>query len=227
MNAKKWLFVPQDLNADDTRNMAVHFLDGDNEALAVQTSYDVRVQKVLFESFSEQEQADFLLTEILTSVFLYKNLNDTELCALVRSKGNTLACPFLKMVQKNASSAIDESEEDSQEVSPGIQQEGSQDFQIQNSNRKNKITKEIKKPAPVNDPRFGKKEPLKVTDYHRIKLLAVFLKETAENITQKKIQTKMTELGFDTRIFQVPFPSSSPIVEPQAEPVAAQEIENK
>lgn len=203
IGAKKWLFVPNDLNADDTRNMSVHFLDGENEALAIQTSYDIRVQKVLFESFSQEEQAEVLLTEILTSVFLYKNLNDTELCALVRTGRPAIACPFLKVVQKNADSVIEDEQEESQ-----LNQQDSQGLEIQEAAvRKNKVSKENKKrPEPVNDPRFGKKEPLKVTDDHRIKLLAIFLKENAKDLTHKKVLSKMTELGFDTRIFQVQFP---------------------
>lgn len=206
INAKKWLFVPQDLNADDTRNMAVNLLDGEDTAVAIQTSYDVRVQKVLFESFAQEEQAELLLSEILTSVFLYKNLNDTELCALVRTGRPAITCPFLKVVQ-NADTVIEDDQEESQNESLEDSEQDSQGLEIQQAIRKKKVTNENKKrPEPVNDPRFGKKEPLKVTDYRRIKLLGIYMKENAKDLTHKKILSKMIELGFDTRIFQVPFP---------------------
>jgi hypothetical protein len=193
INAKKWLFVPQELNADDSRNMAVHFLDGEDKALAIQTSNDVRVQKVLFETLNSEEQADFLLTEIMTSVYLYKNLNDTELCAVVRATNNTLPCPFLKNAAvENAEDIVEESNERSQDTAQAA--------------FKSKKPNDPPKKTPVNDPRYGKKERLGATDYHRISLLVAYVKETGKDITHKKILTKMTELGFDTRIFQVTFP---------------------
>ena len=193
---KKWLFVPQDINADDTRNMAVHFVDGADKALAVQTTQDIRVQRVLFGAVSVEEQADILLTEVLTSAYLLKNLNDTDLCALVQSYQKGVACSFVKPVKTDASE-IEESE-------PISNDEG--DIEIQEAaNRRNWKNNVQTLTTSVNDPRFGKKIPLSPTDYHRIKLLATFLTENTKDLDQKKVLTKMTELGFDTRIFQVQF----------------------
>jgi hypothetical protein len=200
---KKWLLVPQVLNADDTRNMAVHLLDGEEKALAVQTTQDIRVQKALFEALSEADQGDFLLHEILTSVFLLKNLNDTELCTLIKQNSKASACPFLKMV-KDAQEVVGSDEtldSDKNETSDANNQ-----GDIQEAVSRNQANPNLNKTSkPINNPKFGKKEALKPSEYHRIDLMMTYL-QTEKDLTAKKISDKMTELGFDTRIFQVQFP---------------------
>lgn len=177
---KKWLMVPGTLNPEDSRNMSVHFLDGEESALAIQTSEDIRVQKGLFESLSADEQAEFLLTEIMTSAYLLRNLNETELCKLVKAHSAALTCPFLKTTTTNEAD----------------------DLKLGTLQDKSKAKKKEKpKGTVVHDPRYGKKEPMRVVDYNRVTLLVRFIKD-GTGVTHKSVIAKMTELGFDTRIFQ-------------------------
>jgi hypothetical protein len=208
IKSKKWLLVPQDLNADDTRNMAVTFPEGEEKALAVQTSNDIRVQKKIFEALSSEAQADFLLSEILTSIFLYRNLNDTELCAAVRAGYKDITCPFLRRIVQTSDidDGLDQSGEVEVEKSTNAFQADQDNSEVQEAVRKNRFNQEQKKKEPVNDPRFGKKVKLTRAEYHKIELLVDFVGENVANLDQDTLVKKMTALGFDTRIFQIKIP---------------------
>lgn len=213
IKSKKWLLVPQDLNADDSRNMAVTFTDADEKVLAIQTSNDIRVQKKIFEALSIEAQADVLLSEILTSVFLYRNLNDTDLCNAVRVGYKDITCPFLKKIaqasdtEENLDQQLGEDEVEEEKSTNAFQTaEGNNEIQEAVRRKNNGFNQAPKKKEPINDPRFGKKTRLTKAEEHKIELLVDFVNENIEDLKQDALIAKMTALGFDTRIFQIKIP---------------------
>lgn len=197
VQVKKWLFVPQELNANDRSNMAIHFLENEDETLAIQTNDDVRVQVALFKSLSVEDQSKFLLTEVLTSVYLLKNLSDTELCTLLRDSYKVADCTFNKVPagEEPQAPAVN-AEQSTQEEQ---KQDASEELITEDAATRLRPTKPVVTTPPVV---VTPKNPLTATDYHKIGLLSTYLKET-KDITQKKMLKKMTDLGMDIRIFKV------------------------
>ena len=200
VQVKKWLFVPQELNANDRSNMAIHFLENEDETLAIQTNDDVRVQAALFKSLSVKDQSEFLLTEVLTSVYLLKNLSDAELCTLLRESYKVADCTFNNVAagEEPQIPAVDPEQQNLEEP----KQEASEEIITEDAVTKLKPrtpTKPVVTAPPVV---VTPKNPLTATDYHKIGLLSTYLKET-KDITQKKMLKRMTDLGMDIRIFKV------------------------
>ena len=182
INLKKWLFIPQKLDATHSANMSAHLIGEDAETIATQKNDDIWMQRNLFKGLSETEQAQVLLQEIITSIYLLKNLSDEDLCKLIQASGKkTDKCTFEYS-----------NEPTTQETKEEQAEEKSAESAVEIAANKETPRKPIRESKRLNE-----------IDYHKIKVVALYIQEEGvKSITQRKLLKKMEDAGFDMRIFQ-------------------------
>ncbi len=179
IHLKKWLFTPQVLNQDSDTNKAIKFMNGESSILGVQTLEDIWVRSDLFAKISSADQADFLLNEILTQVYLLKMLTNDELCSLVKkAHSQTKNCGFDK---------------------------GDTILADQEKTLIASSTGKAVRAKPV----IGVKKRLEQNDYHNIAILKSYIQQSGDELNQESLLAKMASNGFDTRVFHLEIQESA------------------
>lgn len=82
---KRWIQNPAD-NKKDVPSPVSISMSREYGEYARQTMYDVFIDDRIYEKQKENEQADTILNEFLTTLYTFKNFSDDELCSLVTSQ---------------------------------------------------------------------------------------------------------------------------------------------
>lgn len=174
---KTWVIGPIDDKKDFSPAMASTTAEGAGY-IAHQMKYEIFINLALYDKLNEEQQADLLLNEFLTSLYTLKSFKTEELCSLLEEK--KLKIDNCQPKTTKANDSLDDGD-----------LENIEELNIA-AGRSND------RPQKVNPER---KAALDRLDYDKIAIVKKFILEQRSNLNVEDLLTKMRANGFDMRIF--------------------------
>jgi hypothetical protein len=193
LNLKIWLLGSMNLDKMPGQTMAMTYSNLTAEPLSRQTQYEVWIDGDQAKQMSDGDKADLLLNELLTDIYLMRNLSDSEMCKLVMA-----TYPLTPRCQFNTSSD---------------EETAKADTDVKKDQKKNKLGKRailqkmmMERISSSSRPRT----PLTQQDANSIRVVKNYIHQQGDKLTYKELITKMGEFGFDLRIFSVKINPTKP-----------------
>ncbi|WP_374075926.1 hypothetical protein [Bdellovibrio bacteriovorus] len=179
---KRWVIGPMDLKQEESKSLSMTYAQSSAQALARQTQYEVWIDSRSMKDANDKEKADLLLNELLTGLYTLKNLSGEQLCVLVKEVSPKTNCAAPKEVPKE------------------------EPAKVENTNPRTSGATPAKNPNP--NPRSSvavapKTTPLNQGDYANIRNVKNYISQVGANLSHEDLVKKMSESGFDVRIFEL------------------------
>ncbi|MGZ3801927.1 MAG: hypothetical protein ACXVCL_17300, partial [Bdellovibrio sp.] len=188
INLKRWIISTEDIKKDVTASVSVTAKDTDY--IARQTMYDIFIDDGIYLKRSDDEKADILLNEIVTSLYTLKFFSDDELCQLVKEKEKNAICDAKKpsseegtLPQGTLSQVNSSSQAPPSEMNANV------------ANRRNDLPKQPDSPK--------EKTELGPKDYETIKKVKEHILGHATDLKYEAIISLLKDNGFDMRVFNI------------------------
>nr|WP_295904304.1 hypothetical protein [uncultured Bdellovibrio sp.] len=183
---KKWIIAPMDIKKDEATSLSMTYSESTAQAQARQTQFEVWIDSRTVKEASDADKSQLILTEFLTSLYTLKNLPGDQFCNLVKEISPKSQCVVPK--QDVSQETQVETEAKKAETARKTQQRAA--------------GKTVPKPA-VQRSTLVQAKPLNQGDYNNIRVVKNYILQQGANIRHDELVKKMSETGFDVRIFDM------------------------
>lgn len=177
---KRWVIGPMDIKQEESKSLSMTYAQSSAQALARQTQYEVWIDSRSMKDATDKDKADLLLNELLTGLYTLKNLSDEQLCVLVKEVSPKTNCTAPKEVPMEEPAKVESKDTRTSGTTPA------------------------KDPNPRPSLHAASKSAtLNQGDYANIRNVKNYISQVGANLRHEDLVKKMSESGFDVRIFEL------------------------